>query len=86
MELCIRKNFSFPPVSFLFEIYMEKRKIFRMHNSIMGIESVLGSFWMALSACVRTFTDHSIKCSQILFSIKKVSRTLLIRMPKIGAL
>ena len=57
-----------------------------MHNSIMRIESVLGSFWMALSAYVRMFTDHSIKCSQILFSIKKVSPTFPIRMLKIGPL
>ena len=38
------KNFSFPRVSILYEIYMAKRKIFRIHNSIMRIESVLGSF------------------------------------------
>ena len=44
MELYIRKIFSFLHVSFLFEIYMKKRKIFRMYNSIMRIESVVGSF------------------------------------------
>ena len=43
------KNFPFLPVSFLFEIYLEKRKFFRMYNSIMRIESVVVSFWMALS-------------------------------------
>ena len=30
--------------------------------------------------------DHSIKCSQILFGIKKISSTFLIRMLKTGAL
>ena len=57
-----------------------------MYNSIMRIESVVGSFWMALSAYIRTFTNHLTKYSQILFSIKKVSHTFLIRMLKTGAL
>ena len=52
----------------------------------MRIGSVVGSFWMTLSPYIRTFTDHSIKCSQTPFSIKKISPTFLIRMLKTGAL
>ena len=44
MELYIRKSFSFLPVSFLFAIYMKKRKVFLMCNSMMRIESMVGSF------------------------------------------
>ena len=52
----------------------------------MRTESVLGRFWVALSAYVQMLTHHLIECSQIPFIIKKVSPTFLIRMPKIGAL
>ena len=52
----------------------------------MRIESVLGTcFGWHCPLMFGMFTDHSIKCSQIRFSIyKKISFTLLIRMPKIG--
>ena len=80
------KRFSFLPVSFLFEIYREKRKTFHIYNSIIRIQSVVGTFWMHCPSHVRTCADHSIKCSQISFSIKKVPPIFPIRMLKIAAL